>query len=158
MSTIWKKYQLIKEINSNIKNIKTYLAKIEPLIKEIIPKNNEDYFTIKEKLEKLKNIIKIYDIIEEKDKFYVAIENEKKSLLKFDELMLDEFYAEKEGILEGHGNPVTKDEITKLFKMENSMCKILFEIIENNQIIKGKGAGFFLRNRSFSNKACIIYK
>ena len=37
-SSIWNKYKLIKEIN-NKSNIKTYLSKIEPIIKEIIYKN-----------------------------------------------------------------------------------------------------------------------
>ena len=62
-STIWNKYQILKEINLN-SNIKTYLARIEPIIKEIIIKNEEEYFVIKEKIERIKNIIKIYEIIE----------------------------------------------------------------------------------------------
>ena len=41
-STILNKYKLIKEISSNA-SIKTYLARIEPIIKEIIPKDKEDY-------------------------------------------------------------------------------------------------------------------
>ena len=37
-STIWNKYKIIKEINKNL-NIKTYLTRIEPIIKEINYKN-----------------------------------------------------------------------------------------------------------------------
>jgi len=46
-SKIWNKYKIIKEIEFN-SNIKTYLTKIEPIVKEIIPKNKEDYYKIKE--------------------------------------------------------------------------------------------------------------
>jgi len=38
-SKIWNKYEVIKEIEDN-SNIKTYLTKIEPIAKEIIPKKN----------------------------------------------------------------------------------------------------------------------
>ena len=141
-SSIWDKYKLIKEINNN-SNIKTYITRIEPIIKEIIPKNNDEYFLFKERIERIKEIIKIYDIIEENDKIYVVIENEKEEILKFDKLIMDECNIEKEGILEGHGNPVSKNEILELFEMEKSMCKIKFDKIENEEIKKGKGTGFF---------------
>ena len=36
MPLIWNKYPKIKEINTK-KNIKTYLTRIEPLVKEISP-------------------------------------------------------------------------------------------------------------------------
>ena len=52
-SSIWNKYKLIKEIN-NKSNIKTYLTKIEPIIKEIIYKDKNKYYIIIEKLEKIK--------------------------------------------------------------------------------------------------------
>ena len=52
-SKIWNKYKIIKEIGSN-SNIKTYLTKIEPIVKEIIPKNKEYYYIIRERLKKLK--------------------------------------------------------------------------------------------------------
>ena len=38
MPSLWNKYQKIKEINSKL-NIKTYSAKLELIIKEIIPKD-----------------------------------------------------------------------------------------------------------------------
>ena len=40
--TIWNKFKKIKEINSNL-NIKTYLVRIEPIIKEILYKDINDY-------------------------------------------------------------------------------------------------------------------
>ena len=70
-SKIWSKYKIIKEIEDN-SNIKTYLTKIEPIVKEIIPKNKEDYYIIMGRLErlKLKEEINIYEIIEENDRIY----------------------------------------------------------------------------------------
>ena len=65
-STIWNKYKLIKEIKSN-SNIKTYLSRIEPIIKEIIPKDEDDYYIISERLEALKDESDIYEIIEEEN-------------------------------------------------------------------------------------------
>ena len=45
-SKIWDKYIKIKELNTN-SNIKTYLAGIEIIIKEILPKNITEYSLIK---------------------------------------------------------------------------------------------------------------
>ena len=64
-SSIWKKYEKIKVIKNENEKIKTYLGRIEPIIKEIIIKNEKEYYIIKERIERIKNIIKIYDIIEE---------------------------------------------------------------------------------------------
>ena len=142
-SKIWDKYKKIKELNTN-SNIKTYLAEIEIIIKEILPKNFTEYFLIKEKLERIKNIIKIYDIIEDNEKkLYVIINNNDEIISKFDNLILsEEIYIKEEGLFIGQGNPVSKNEISDLLKFEESMCKISFERIED-KIIKGKGTGFF---------------
>ena len=139
-SKIWNKYKLIKEIKSN-SNIKTYLTRIEPIIKEIIPKNKDDYYRIYERLEKLKEELNIYEIIEENDRIYIVINNNNELLSKIDKLILsDELDIKKEGNIKGHGSPITKDEIINLFKMEKSMCKISYETIDGQ---KGKGSGFF---------------
>ena len=45
-SKIWNKYQILKEINVN-QNIKTYLTRIELIIKEIIPKNQNEFYLIR---------------------------------------------------------------------------------------------------------------
>ena len=127
-SKIWNKYKMIKEIEIN-SNIKTYLAKIEPIVKEIIPKNKEDYYIIMERLEilKLKEELNIYEIIEENERIYIVINNNNELLTKIDKLILsDELDIEKECIIKGHGSPIEKDEIFNLFKMEKSMCKISF--------------------------------
>jgi hypothetical protein len=84
---IWDKYKLIKEINVN-SNIKTYLTRLEPVIKEITPKDKDDYYTILERLYKLKESSNIYEIIEENQKLYVVADNDNELLLKLDKLIL----------------------------------------------------------------------
>ena len=69
----------------------------------------------------------------------------KNFLLNIDNLILSGKLSNKlniieEGIINGHGNPITKQEIKNLFKMEKSMCKISYETIDGQ---KGKGSGFF---------------
>ena len=131
---------MIKEINSN-SNIKTYLTRIEPIIKEIIPTNKDDYYRIYERLEKIKEELNIYEIIEEYEKIYIVIDNNDELLLKIDKLILsNELDIIKEGSIQGHGNPISKDEILNLFKMEKAMCKISYETIDGKI---GKGSGFF---------------
>jgi len=133
---------MIKEIKSN-SNIKTYLTRIEPIIKEIIPKNKDDYYIISERLDKLKEELNIYEIVEENERIYIVIDNNEELLLKIDKLILsNELDIKKEGIIQGHGRPITKDEIFNLFKMEKSMCKILYETLDGK---KGKGSGFFCK-------------
>ena len=139
-SKIWDKYKKIQEIESN-SNIKTYLARMEPIIKEITPQNEEDNYIICERLEKLKEELNIYEIIEENEKIYIVMDNNDELLLKIDTLILsDELNIKKEVIIKDHVGPITKDEIFNLFKMEKSMCKISFDTIDGK---KGKGSGFF---------------
>ena len=97
-STIWNKYKLIKEINNN-SNIITYLTKIEPIIKEIKYKNKKEYYLIRERIEIIKDKIKIYDIIEEEDKIYIIIENNNENIIEFDKLIL----SDKITIKKDHG-------------------------------------------------------
>ena len=123
--TIWNKYKMIEEINSK-GNIKTYKAKIEPIIKEIIPKNKNEYNDILYYLQDYKNLI--YEIIEENDKIYVV-------LLK-DNINLDNINIIKEGYKE-YDSPITKHEINELLLKEKAMCKI----ITDNKVY---GTGFFV--------------
>ena len=157
-SKIWSKYRKIKEIESKNSEIKTYLASIEPIIKEIIPKNKDDYYIINDRLEKLKEEIEeefnIYEIIKENERIYVVIDNNEELLSKIDKLILsDELDIKKEGVILGHGRPVTKEEIFGLFKMEKSMCKISFET-DNGEI--GKGSGFFCEINNFPIKYALF--
>ena len=151
-SKIWNKYQLLEEISTNSK-IKTYLARIEPIIKEIIPKNKNEYNLIREKLEIIKNIIKIYEIAEENDRIYIVIDNNKEEISKLDKLILsDELNPKNEGFSEEQGKPISKNELIELFKMEKSMCKISYEKLINNEIKKEKGTGFFCEINDFPIK------
>ena len=157
MSTkICNKYDIIKEMEIN-SNIKTYLTRIEPIIKEISYKNINEYIVIKERIERIKNKIKIYDIIEEENKIYIVVENNKDIISEIDKLILkDEIEIKKEGILKEQGNPVSKNEIIELLKMEKSMCKIIYEKIENNEIKLGKGSGFFCEIDNFPIKYALF--
>ena len=153
---IWNKYKRIKEIESNNSKIKTYIASIQPIVKEIIPNNKDDYYIINERLEKLKEEeeLNIYEIIEENGRIYIVIDNNKDILSKIDKLILsDELDIKKEGIIQGHGRPITKEEIFDLFKMEKSMCKISFEA-DNGEV--GKGSGFFCEIDNFLFKYALF--
>ena len=123
MSSIWNKYKILKEINSN-SNIKTYLTRIGHIIKEILPKNKNDYAKLKEKLDKIKNIIKIYEIIEEKDKLYIILDNSNEIISIFDELILsEELDINYNSFFKVYENPVKKDEKLDLSIMKNQYVK-----------------------------------
>ena len=152
-STILNKYKLIKEISSNA-SIKTYLARIEPIIKVIKPKDKDDYHGISERLEQLKDRLDIYEIIEEDNKFYIVAENNEKLLSKIDKLILsNESATKKEGIIKGHGSPVTKKELTELFEKDKAMCKITYETLDKKQ---GKASGFFCELDNFPIKYALF--
>ena len=152
-STIWNKYKLIKEISSN-SGINTYSARLEPIIKEIIPKDKDDYQAISERLEQLKAQLDIYEIIEEDLKFYIVAENNDELLAKIDKLILsDELNIKKEGIIQGHGCPITKKDIEELLEKDKAMCKISFETLDNK---KGKGSGFFCKLDKFPIKYALF--
>ena len=155
--TIWNKYKLIKEINSK-SNVKTYIARIEPMIKEIIPKNKEQYHSIFHNLKELKKEIKIYDIIEENDKIYVVIDNNDELSLKIDKLVSEENENEKlnsncqetsiseKDINDSKScniiiNSKSENNIIDLNEIEKSMCKINKKGDNNCKDIQG--IGFF---------------
>ena len=152
-STIWNKYKLIKEISSN-SGIKTYSAKLEPIIKEIKPKDKDDYQAISERLEQLKDKLDIYEIIEEDNKFYIVAENNDELLSKIDKLILsNEINIIKECVVEGHGLPVSQKKINELFEKDKSMCKISCERLNNEHVI---GSGFFCKLDNFPIKYALF--
>ena len=153
-SKIWKKYKKIQEINNNLK-IKTYLTIIKPIVKEIIYKDLNEYCLIKERLEIIKENIKIYDIIEEgTDRLFIVIDNNEETMNKFDKLILsEELDIKREGVLVGHGNPISKKEILNLFEMEKSMCKIAYE---NKSLEEINGTGFFCEMENFPIKYALF--
>ena len=122
MPSIWNKYQYIKEIKSNspIKSnitINNYLVTIKPIVKEIIPKKEDDYNEIIKKLKKLKEELNIYEILEENGKIYIVIDNKEELLSKIDNSILsNKSDILKECIIYGHGRPISKEEIFNLFK------------------------------------------
>ena len=81
------------------------------------------------------------------------MDNNEETKDKFDKIIMsEEFGIRKESVLEGHGNPINKDEIFNLLKMEKSMCR------KTNQIRKGKGTGFFckIEKPEFPIKYCLF--
>ena len=151
---IWVKYEKIKEIVNKNPRIKSYLERIEPLVKEIKPRDKDDYYSISQRLETLKNEVKIYDIIEENETFYIVIENNEETNEKLEKLLLsEEMDIKKEGKVEGHGSPVKKDEILKLFQLEKSMCKIKSKTKANENIT---GSGFFCKLNNFPIKYALF--
>ena len=87
MPSIWEKYQKIIEIDSNSK-IKTYKAKIEPIIKEIIPEDKKDYYKILKRIEKIKEKYKIIEMIEEENKIYIVINKDDELISKINKLLI----------------------------------------------------------------------
>ena len=158
MDSIWDKYHIIKEIKNN-SNIKTYLVRTEPIVKEIMPKEGDEYYRMIDYFNESKDKYKIYDIIEEKQKIYIVLENNNKISKEIDNVIISEEYnLKKEAILEGHSIPIKKEEIFDLFKMEKAMCKIQFERIEDNKMKRGKGSGFFceIKIGGFPVKHCLF--
>ena len=129
--TIWNKYKMVEEINSK-GNTKTYKAKLESIIKEITPKNKNEYDNILYNLQNYKDLI--YEIIEENNKIYIV-------LLK-DNINLDDINIIKEGYKE-YDSPITKHEINELLLKEKAMCKIISDKKENNSNLNG--TGFFVK-------------
>ena len=145
MPSIWGKYQKIELMDSNSK-IKTYKAKIEPIIKEIIPEDKEDFFRIKERLEFIEKNYEIIEMIEQEDKFYIVINRENEINSKIDNLLLtDDLYIKKESKIENHGNVIPKSEIIK-FKYFDSK-----KSINSNNIIE-KSIKLTIDRKTFTNK------
>ena len=127
---------MIEEINSK-GNIKTYKAKLEPIIKEITPRNESEYNSILNNLQNYKNVI--YEIIEENNKIYAVLN---------DNINLENINIIKEGYKE-YDNPISKYEINELLSKEKAMCKIISDIIENNSKINGTGLFVKLENNKY---------
>ena len=50
----------------------------------------------------------------------------------------------KEGLIDTHAKPMTKDETDDLYSYESAICKIKFKTFKDGQIKDGIGTGFFL--------------
>ena len=93
------------------------------MIKEIPYKDIKEYYKVKEKIERIKEKVKIYDIIEEKDIIYVVLDNDEEISRRIDNEIIPKSFIE-EAILLELGKPVNKKETLELFEMEQAMCKI----------------------------------
>ena len=151
-SEILNKNKIIKKIELD-SNIKAYLTNKETLIIEVIPKGRDHYLIINEELQKLKKKFNIHEIIKDFDKLYILIDNKKELLSKIKKLISVELNIEKQAICKGHGSPISKEEILNLFKMEKSICKILFETFKGEI---GRGTGFFCELDNFPIKYALF--
>ncbi len=97
---IWNKYTKVEKIKSNPKNT-IYLARIEPVVKIVVTKDDNECSLIKEKLENKKKYINgIYEILEDKNIIYIVIVNKQETQLKLDELI-----SEKKSVNPAKANP-----------------------------------------------------
>ena len=128
----------------NNQNIKIILSSLETLIIEVTYKDKDEYNLIREKIHLIKDKIKIYDIKANNESIYIVIDKNLDKANKFRQLLLlDVKELKKESTLVGHGEPITRTEIFNLLNMEKSMCKIIIEKCQDNQIKKGIANGFF---------------
>ena len=143
MEEFWNNLFDVKLIESN-DNIETYEANMKILFKKIKSKNEKETVFYKQKLLDKKENIKIYNIIyDEKNKYiicsYDPLEKEKMNLI----INNNKNEEEKEATLEGHCEPLSKNEISFLFSKEEAMCKIEINKVIDNKPETKKGSGFF---------------
>ena len=86
-SEILNKYKIMKEIEFD-SNIKAHLTNKETIIIEVVPKGKDHYLIINEELHKAKKKFNIHEIIEDIDKLYILIDNNKELLYKIKKLVL----------------------------------------------------------------------
>ena len=145
MEEFWNNLLDIKLIENN-DNIETYEAKMKILVKKIKSKNEKEAVFYKQKLLNKKDKMKIYNIIYEKINNYIIcsydpLEEEKMNLI----INNNKNEEEKEATLEGHCEPLSKNEISFLFNKEEAMCKIQINKVIDNKPETIKGSGFFLK-------------
>ena len=128
--------------NFKSKEVITYKAKREFIIKEIYIQNEEEKIS---KIKIIKNItnennIKIYDIIEKENSIFIIIDSDNEKSIIFDNLLLEKSKDKnfiKEVIIKGNGNYLKLSDIQLLYKEgEKKTCKINIDNIN--------GSGFFL--------------
>ena len=145
MEEFWNNLFNVKLIESN-DNIETYEANMKILFKKIKSKNEKEAAFYKQKLLNKKENMKIYNIIyDEIDNYilcsYDPLEKEKMNLI----INQNKNEEEKEATLEGHCEPLSKNEISILFSKEEAMCKIKINKVINNKPEIITGSGFFLK-------------
>ena len=103
---------------------------MQSIVKEIIPRNKDDYNIINKRLEKLKeerrNKYKQYDIIEKNERIFIVIDNNEELLFIIDKLILfDELDFKKESVIQGHNKLITKEELLIYLKWRNQWENII---------------------------------
>ena len=119
-------------------NIETYTANLKIVIKKFIARDINEALLFKMKLLESKKSRRIYDIREDKNILYIFIapgEN-------INDLLVGKIT--KEIVTKGHCDPIKKKELSHLFQYEESMCKIRYHKIINNELKYVYGSGFFL--------------
>ena len=145
MEEFWNNLFDVKLIENN-GNIETYEANMKILIKKIKSKNEKEAVFFKQKLLNKKENMKIYNIIYDVINNYIIcsydpLEKEKMNLI----INNNKNVEEKEATLEGHCDPLSKNEISNLFSKEEAMCKIEINKVIYNKPEAIKGSGFFLK-------------
>ena len=130
-------------------DIETYEANMKIKFKKIRKKNENDFYYYKSLL---LNHSRIYDIMEENNNIYIYYD----STENLDEIL--NISGHKEVVIEGHCEPINKNEIQELFKKEDAMCKILSKKLVNGKIENINGTGFFveLDLKDIPFKKCLI--
>ena len=119
-------------------NIETYTASLKIVIKKFIARDINEALLFKMKLLENKNSRRIYEIREDHNILYIFISPEE----NINDLLVGKIT--KEIITKGHCEPIKKKELSHLFQYEESMCKIRYHKIINNELKYVYGSGFFL--------------
>ena len=119
-------------------NMETYTAKMEIVIKKFFAKDVNEALLLKIKLKENKKTRKIYDVRVDKNILFIFIHPKE----NIDDLLYGKI--SKEVVIKGHCEPIKINELNDLFQYKQSMCKIRFHKIINNQIHYVFGSGFFL--------------
>ena len=118
-------------------NIETYTATMRVVIKKFITRDINEALIFKMKLLEYKKARKIYDIREDKNILYIFIAPDE----NINDLLVGTI--SKEIVIKGHCDPIKKNELSHLFKYEESMCKIRYKKLINNEIKYVYDSGFF---------------
>ena len=130
-------------------NMKIYFKKIKNL-------NENERIFYKNELVSNDKDSKIYDIVEDNKNNMLCIAYDQS--LNIDKILNKGNGEEKEAVVKGHCDPISKSEIFNLFKKEDSMCKINFEKEINGVLENLSGSGFFckINNKEIPFNKCLF--
>ena len=119
-------------------NIETYTANMRIVMKKFVTRDVNEALLFKMKLLENKASRRIYDIREDKNILYILIHPKE----NIDDLLKGKII--KEAVTKGHCDPIKKKELSNLFQYEESICKIKYLKMINNELRYVYGTGFFL--------------